>query len=338
MGSKYILFTFDYELFLGSRSGSVKDCLLFPTEQIRIFLNKYALKAVFFVDTTYMWRLKNESNHSVNCRKNYELIVEQLYRLKNDGHTIYHHLHPHWLHALYLDEIDQWDLSETSHYSFSQLHTDEKASLMHFSSTFIQQFEGSQATGFRAGGLYIDPIQDFIPYFKKHSILYDFSVVPNDFSFADNLSYDFRGLPLQPYTFEQSIRFATKKGEFMEFPITRFTLSGISKLLNGVYHRLFVSPNEEMVGKPAKLASLQKPVNTALKMNLPLSIEFLNAFNKYYCLSVLKKEPYIQFLSHPKLINDKHIKALEYMVGKLNNEFDLVSDFHAVKKEFSTNL
>ena len=52
-GKKLLLFTFDYELFLGDKSGSVQDCLITPTDHLISLLNKYEFKAYFFVDTVY---------------------------------------------------------------------------------------------------------------------------------------------------------------------------------------------------------------------------------------------------------------------------------------------
>ena len=50
---KNILLTFDYELFLGSRSGTVDNCLIIPTSKILEVLKRHGAKAVFFIDTSY---------------------------------------------------------------------------------------------------------------------------------------------------------------------------------------------------------------------------------------------------------------------------------------------
>jgi peptidoglycan/xylan/chitin deacetylase (PgdA/CDA1 family) len=56
-----VLITFDYELFLGEQSGIVHQCLIEPTNKLLDCLNKYAFKAVFFIDTVYLLRLKEVS-------------------------------------------------------------------------------------------------------------------------------------------------------------------------------------------------------------------------------------------------------------------------------------
>ena len=49
---KHLLFTFDYELFLGERSGNVLDSVINPTQDILNLLEEYNIKAIFFVDTS----------------------------------------------------------------------------------------------------------------------------------------------------------------------------------------------------------------------------------------------------------------------------------------------
>ncbi len=51
---KLLLITFDYELFLGEKSGTVQQCLIDPTDKLLDLLGKYAFKALFFIDTVYI--------------------------------------------------------------------------------------------------------------------------------------------------------------------------------------------------------------------------------------------------------------------------------------------
>ena len=51
-----ILLTFDYELFFGSKVGSVQSCMLNPTEQIMRILDQSNTKATFYVDIGYLLR------------------------------------------------------------------------------------------------------------------------------------------------------------------------------------------------------------------------------------------------------------------------------------------
>lgn len=331
--TKDILLTFDYELFLGKKSGSVNKCLLSPTDEIRALLNVYNLKAIFFIDTTYLFRLKNEALKNKNCEKNLELIYKQLHQLKQEGHYIYHHIHPHWLDAIYLPEIDQWDLSNISKYAFSQIGPKERIEIMDFSYSVIHEFEGNQPCGFRAGGLYVKPFEDFRPFFEKYNIYYEFSVVPDDFSFTKEISYDYRSFPSEPYKFKENLAIDDETGDFFEFPISMFKLNGLNKIMNGIYYRFIENKTNNFDGIPSSLPIINRTRNSRFSIQLPLSIEFLNPINKYSVLKFMEKKEYVHFLSHPKLITNMNLTSLNFILEKLFRNYKLNSDFKLVIKK-----
>ena len=104
MMPKLVLFTFDYELFLGKRSGNVKDCLIEPTSKILSLLNQYGLKGIFFIDTIYLCRLRDISSEFKPAEHDYSSIREQLQQIVQQGHYIFPHIHGHWLDGEYLPE------------------------------------------------------------------------------------------------------------------------------------------------------------------------------------------------------------------------------------------
>ena len=63
---KLLLITFDYELFLGERSGSAQECLISTTDIIMESMKELDIKAYFFVNTVYILKLKEEAlKHSI---------------------------------------------------------------------------------------------------------------------------------------------------------------------------------------------------------------------------------------------------------------------------------
>ena len=52
-----LLLTFDHELYLGARSGSVRRCFLDPTEALRAILNRHGMRRIVFVDALHLARL-----------------------------------------------------------------------------------------------------------------------------------------------------------------------------------------------------------------------------------------------------------------------------------------
>src|SRR4051812_15319162 len=121
-----LLLTFDYELFLGKRSGSVDKCMIKPTESILKIINKFKCKAVFFVDATYLLKLKQTGNNYPAAKRDFEKIKNQIQEIIKNGHYVFLHLHTHWLDAIYDSGVNQWTLEDTSRFSFANLDPEEQ--------------------------------------------------------------------------------------------------------------------------------------------------------------------------------------------------------------------
>ena len=52
---KNFLLTFDYELFLGSQSGTAQNCLIIPTNKLLALLSETKSNAIFFIDILYLF-------------------------------------------------------------------------------------------------------------------------------------------------------------------------------------------------------------------------------------------------------------------------------------------
>ena len=76
--TKHIVLTFDHELFLGLRSGSVDNCMIQPTTLLQEIFDDFGIKkAVFFLDTTYVSCLKRNFNKK-ECQKDYDLVKSNI--------------------------------------------------------------------------------------------------------------------------------------------------------------------------------------------------------------------------------------------------------------------
>lgn len=329
MISKSLLITFDYELFLGKRSGSVENCLIKPTKQILQVLRKYNQKAFFFIDTTYILRLSEVKNQYQNASTDYDRICEQLIELAQAGHWLFHHIHPHWLDAHYMPELNEWNLSNNHRFVFSSINNNEKDKIFNFSNDFLNQIYleaniNKQPNGFRAGGLFIEPFSEFIPYFKMFKIKNEFSVVPNTFRNDDRFSYDFRGSPInRSYSFKDRINTENTEGDFAEYPISLLEIRGFSKFQNSIIFRLNSKKSEFQIfgdgnsfGHKVKSSKLKKRIEDIFVMKLPASIEFLNQGNISCYMSFMKKNNYFHLLSHPKLLTPISIKMFDRFLEK----------------------
>ena len=327
---KNIILTFDYELFLGSRSGTVENCLLIPTQKLIELLSTYSIKhAIFFVDTTYLIRLKN--NNTSESKKDYENITKQLTVLHQQGHYIYPHLHPHWLDAHYISEVNQWDLSNTSKYSFSAINEQERESLFKESIEILEEIVGPQKDyGYRAGGWCIEPFQDFKPYFKKHNIKYDFSVMHGYTCISDFQNFDFSVVPEKSnYSFEDKTTVEDLKGEFIEFPISKVKISRINRILNKFFIKILYRKGITNFGDGFSTNS------AALKEINPVghemaSVELLTITNLEDYLKGLQTHSTLHLISHPKMLNLHNLTCLEVLFKKAFARYDINTDFKKI--------
>ena len=119
---KYIIFSYDYELFFGKKSGTVLETLIKPTNLLLDGMDKYGFKGNFFVDWQMLKYLKQEG--SKRTLSDYNLIVSQLRAIIKRGHRIELHIHPHWVDAKYNGD-GTWDFSNYYHYSLNSFSQEE---------------------------------------------------------------------------------------------------------------------------------------------------------------------------------------------------------------------
>jgi hypothetical protein len=166
---KEILLTFDYELFLGSKSGSAESCMLLPTQRILKVLGEYNAKAIFFVDTTYLWKFKNDADQNSKHQKTLNEILEQVKRI-SENHYVYLHIHPHWLDAIYDSNFDNWDLSNVRYFTINNLDANTREKLLHECYTLLQQNSLTKVEGYRAGGLFVQPFSTLKSFLESTQI------------------------------------------------------------------------------------------------------------------------------------------------------------------------
>lgn len=342
---KNILITFDYELFLGKRSGIAGNCLISPTDKILEILDKHNVKAVFFIDTIYIKRLEEIAPDNIKARNDLELIIRQLGDILGKGHYLYHHIHPHWLDAIYLEDINQWDLSNTAKFTFNSISEDERAALFSYSCQFLNSIYSTfgskyKPDGFRAGGLYIEPFTFFKNHFLRFNIKYEFSVVPGIIKTDENLFYNFLNCPKNPfYNFTNCITKEEKNGVFSEFTITLLKVKGIWKLLNGIYYRLFKNyfkPYGDGIASAPVFISHQvsKSFKRFFVLEIALSIELFNPVMKLYFLKLTRKKNYLHFISHPKLLSESNLKHFDKYLQRISNKNKVEFDFRKFNQGF----
>lgn len=300
-----ILLTFDYELFLGAKSGTVDNCLIKPTNMLLEILAKHKQQAIFFVDTIYLYRMEEAVSRHQAIFEDLDKIYGQLLQIVQQGHKLYHHLHPHWLDAVYIESENQWDLSNTQKYRLQDISTEEKEQLYLYSQSFLQRVYKTvgkeyEAVGFRAGGLCVDSLLEEKSFFEKCGIVADYSFVK----------------PI-----EDKIEQYVVDG-INEYPISEIRLSGIWKLLNSLSYRmckldsLFALFGDGKASSPMRHSNDR---NNLFSFRLPISVELLTPILVYYYRRLYRKYGYIHFLSHPKLQSKGTIMLLDRFLSMVNN-------------------
>ena len=308
MMEKKILLTFDYELFLGSKSGSVDNCLIIPTDMLLNVMERHQAEAIFFVDTTYIMRMCELEDSNINVKRDLEKIKQQLIRIVKFGHKICHHIHPHWIDAQYVEVENQWNLSNDEHYCVETLSEEQKTHFFDFSVSFLSEIMSAagleyDCCGYRAGGLNIEPFAAVKNEFARCGISEDFSSEAP----IENMT--------ELYQFEDSTLSPSSNGRFIEHPISRIRIYGLRKILNGVFYRLTKrSPKYQKFGDgiPSVPKKAEHQISHGkLEFSLPISIELLTPVLLPYYKKLLKRYSYIHFLSHPKLQSKATIELFD---------------------------
>jgi len=321
--SKVVL-TFDYELFLGLDSGTAKNSILKPTEEIIKLLKKYNAKAIFFVDTTYLLALQ-KFNHP-----DLEKIIEQLKEIVNIGSSIELHLHPQWLDAK--PNGDRWEFASFEHYRLHSLSKEEINTLFSEAVEFLKNNIGIIPIAFRAGGWSITPFEKLKDAFIANNIKIDMSVLPKFYKNELPMHfYDFREVPKKLYyKFEDDVIKENKEGNFLEIPVTTFELQGFYLALNNILNKL---KRESYFGDGRGLPSSNMKGNILKRVFLKnlrkATIENQSEFIFKKSLNKIKDLDFLSYVMHPKTLNKTALNNLEYLLQNfvtLNSD-DLLKEY-----------
>jgi hypothetical protein len=340
MTSKQLLLTFDYELFLGSNSGSVLKCMIEPTYKIQAILKKHKVQAIFFVDTTYLYRLVEVAKNNMLASSDLDKIMLQLKSLANDGHYLYHHLHPHWLDAVYNEETNIWDCSNHTRFALSNLSIEDIRNIVEFSDTLLRSVYPENKIpayfGFRAGGLYSQPFERLTSLFKDKKIKYEFSVLQGAFSKQLNFSFDYLdtlNLNSLVYRFEASNTQVDPTGYFVEFSMNHFSMHLFQRILNSIYYRLNAKKsNWQRFGDGSSSGNKIQNKKKDYTVKETFSIELLNKIKTTYYISYLKKHPILHLISHPKLISEQSLDSFDLFLSISHKKFQINTQFESFPK------
>ena len=211
-----IVFTLDYELFLDDMTGTVKNSLIRPMQEVQKICEKHNFRFTIFVDAAYLHRLYELKEYYPSLEEDYKDTVNNIKWLVDLGHDIQLHIHPQWYYSNY--DGKEWTL-DWDHYKLSDMPRDYAFEMFGKSKDLLDSIIGYKTTLFRAGGFSIQDF-DYENCFKQHGIIGDSSVLPGCKMKHKTHSYDYKKSKARIYKFTKNIDSAQSDGIFWEFPIS----------------------------------------------------------------------------------------------------------------------
>lgn len=341
---KTVILTIDYELFLGSETGSVNECMIKPTEKLSSILERNDSKMTIFWDILHYYKiLEFETNHPELTRDRI-LIENQILDLTKRGHDVQLHLHPHWLDAKYKN--GNWNFS----YDRFKLHNLSDEYNEHDVNTILGCITISKklmekiirntnplyrVTTFRAGGYLVEPFDKIKNALLKNEIIVDSSVCPGLFNKSGTSPYDFRLYPSKlKYNFNSTPKVTVGHGDFIEIPITVIKLPSILYLYFK-FIRKIKYPSLENNRKGFGVGDLEiNKQKLFIKKNIFKYLSYVNRqlttdsnFSEKFNYMFKKAPEFATMILHPKLLNSHTYKILEDYVSRNKVQFISIGDF-----------
>lgn len=325
-----IFLTFDYELFFGNYSGTLKKSIVEPTNELLSILSQYDAKATFYIDAGYIVKLKEVGAINKTVRNELLEIESNIKKLSESGHSVQLHIHPHWEDAKYINGSWKFDVKRFSlnHFSIS----DVKNIVAKYKAT-IENITGSPVFSYRAGGWCIQPFSYIASALKENGIWLDSTVFPGGYYNSGSHHFDFRNCPnknIWHFNFDILLD-SGKKGDFTELPISSYKVSpmffwnlAIIRLLKLQRHQYRGDGEPIGAGKRDVFKMLTKSTYSVASVD-GLKIRYLEPAFKNY---INKSYDNFVVIGHPKAFSDYSFMKLNKFICKyhLTHQFISVED------------
>jgi len=316
-----ILITLDYELFFGSKVGTLENCILTPTSKLVDILNRYGVKATFFVDSGYLVKLEELKGQFPILEKEYDAISSQIKALDRDGHSIQLHIHPHWEDSTFNGK--RW-IIDTKRYRLHQFSDSQIDDIVYRYKRVLTNMVGDKIFAYRAGGWCIQPFAKIKNALKKHNIYLDSTLFKNGKNDSHTHYFNFRGMPEKTeWRFEDDPLEEKEDGFFKEIPISDYRLSPLFfwklvyfKKFGGAEHQTFGDGLAAGGSQLDKLRMLTRYTHSVVSID-----GYKSSFLEKAYQSFLKRRDYKNFviIGHPKSMSQYSLKKLERFILKNKN-------------------
>ena len=164
------IFTLDYEIY-GNGSGTLRDLVLDPTQQLAELLKEFDAPSVIFAEAVEFEKIEQAQSDPDIAD-----VRAQMRQLRADGHEIALHLHPWFANGRY--ENGRWNL-DWNERSFGALSSDRAETIVSDGIRYLRDAlndPGYSPVAFRAGMWAIQPAAVGAKVLARHGIRVDSSV------------------------------------------------------------------------------------------------------------------------------------------------------------------
>ncbi len=327
---KKLLATFDYELFLGVKSGSLKETLIQPTEKILTILETTNSSAIFFVDATFLLRLKSQPE----LKDDFELISEQIRQIVKIGSRVELHIHPHWRDAEYKND-GHWYFNSFENFRLHNFSDSEIVDLFKESKNILetiihQDFPDYKIKAFRAGGWALHPFDRLQTAFREIEIKFDFSVLPN--MAEEQLPtkfYNYLEVPKKDtWKFSKDPTISEEDGMFTEVPMSTFRMLGLVLFVDRFLRKYSYSSSKNIdvskQGVGTKKVSYMGFVKRFFKVEYRmLTIDSVSHFYLKFVMKYILRKENLVVVGHPKN-GESVISNFKYLCENHNVNLDTI--------------
>lgn len=321
-----IFLTLDYELFFGTVPGSVRKCMIEPTNELRRISKEYNVKMVFFVDVGFLVRSEMYADAEPTVRSELNLVKQQINDLVQEGHDIQLHIHPHWEKSFF--KQGKWEINTTGAYKLDDFSDEEIERIIISYKNYLDQLIGYSTTCFRAGGWCIQPFNRLEKVFRELGLKFDSSVFPGGKFLSPHYNFDFTMAPHKSkYKFNSDVCIEEKNGYFTEYTISSWKYSPL------FYWRLYIlgrldPVNHKMLGDGIFLSQpgRKRSVLTNFTWN-HVSVDGYYASKLHKCYSEFRNRGLEEMviIGHPKSLTRYSIRQLEQFVAKVYKESEFTT-------------
>lgn len=325
---KTLLFTFDYELYLGNDTGTVQNCLIKPTHRLIDIFKKYGISGTFFVDGAYIFKMHELKTVYPRLAKDYECVISNLKYLADNGQEIQLHFHPQWLYSSY--DGERWQL-DFEHYKLSDVEPSLLSVSFKKSRELIEEITGTEISAYRAGGYCLSDYAELENLFLENHIKIDSSVVPGTKLLSGSVQYDYTLVPDKPFwTFSKDVTEEDSAGNFREIPVSQYRYDKIDFFTGKIIDFFDKTEGYKPWGDGENIFS-RTHRSFWTKVKRKLKWYFANGGNygicsidydssKYFKKYLGLQQDIVVLVSHPKCLSKRGLDVLDKFLAKNHSD------------------